>query len=164
MKYFIIVNGENQGPFEASELVNYGLTADSYVWCEGMPEWKHASEVAEVAAFIRPAFPPIPDTPTPPPAPTPKPAPTPTPAVNAEGKFFNWLPLAIVATVLGTIFYLVGSIPGSIAILKAIQARRMYSQGYIEQAMQCNRVAMILTLVGAGIGLTAIIIIAALAA
>lgn len=48
MKYFISVNGQQQGPFEVSELLAHGITPTTLVWTEGMPEWEPANQIAEL--------------------------------------------------------------------------------------------------------------------
>ena len=53
MKYFIVNNGQQAGPFELHELLANGLNANSYVWCEGMPNWLPATQVPEVAALLQ---------------------------------------------------------------------------------------------------------------
>lgn len=58
MKYFIVNNGQQAGPFELHELLANGLNANSYVWCEGMPNWLPATQVPEVAALLQQAPPP----------------------------------------------------------------------------------------------------------
>lgn len=57
MKYFIVNNGQQAGPFELHELLANGLNANSYVWCEGMPNWLPATQVPEVAALLQPPTP-----------------------------------------------------------------------------------------------------------
>ena len=57
MKYFITNNGQQTGPFELHELLANGLNANSYVWCEGMPNWLPATQVPEVAALLQPPTP-----------------------------------------------------------------------------------------------------------
>lgn len=52
MKYYIAENGQPAGPFEASELLAHGLTVNSLVWGEGMPNWTSASQVPELAALL----------------------------------------------------------------------------------------------------------------
>ena len=52
MKYYIAENGQPAGPFEPQELMNHGLTVNSLVWCEGMPNWVSASQVPELAAVL----------------------------------------------------------------------------------------------------------------
>ena len=58
MKYFIVNNGQQAGPFELHELLANGLNANSYVWCEGMPNWPPATQVPEVAALLQQTPPP----------------------------------------------------------------------------------------------------------
>ena len=52
MKYYIAENGQQAGPFEPSELLLHGLTVNSLVWCEGMPNWTSASQVPELMALL----------------------------------------------------------------------------------------------------------------
>jgi len=52
MKYYIAENGQPAGPFEPSELMMHGLTVNSLVWCEGMPNWTSASQVPELMAIL----------------------------------------------------------------------------------------------------------------
>lgn len=52
MKYYIAENGQQAGPFEPNELLLHGLTVNSLVWCEGMPNWTSASQVPELMAIL----------------------------------------------------------------------------------------------------------------
>lgn len=52
MKYYIAENGQQAGPFEPNELLLHGLTVNSLVWCEGMPNWTSASQVPELMALL----------------------------------------------------------------------------------------------------------------
>lgn len=52
MKYYIAENGQPAGPFEPNELMLHGLTVNSLVWCEGMPNWTSASQVPELMALL----------------------------------------------------------------------------------------------------------------
>lgn len=45
------------GPYPLEQLLSYGLTPDSLVWCNGMPGWQKAIEVPEVAALFAPQQP-----------------------------------------------------------------------------------------------------------
>lgn len=47
-QWYILYNGQQVGPMEEEQLVNYDLNPNSQVWCEGMPQW--------VAAFTIPAL------------------------------------------------------------------------------------------------------------
>ena len=65
-KYFVSVNGQQQGPFadeQLQQLISQSqLTKDTFVWKEGMSGWQKAGEVPEVAALFG-------GTPPPPPPP-----------------------------------------------------------------------------------------------
>ena len=52
MKYYIAENGQPAGPFEPSELLAHGLTVNSLVWGEGMPNWTSASQIPELMALL----------------------------------------------------------------------------------------------------------------
>lgn len=52
MRYYIAENGQPAGPFEANELMAHGLTVNSLVWAEGMPNWTSASQVPELMAVL----------------------------------------------------------------------------------------------------------------
>ena len=58
-QYYLAINGQQLGPFEVNQLPANGLTPDSYVWTNGMPNWMRAAEVPELAPlFAAPAPPP----------------------------------------------------------------------------------------------------------
>lgn len=66
-EYYIIDNNGNQvGPITEVLFYNYGVTASTLVWCEGMSEWKHASEVPGLRHLFGSSIPPTPPV-TPPP-------------------------------------------------------------------------------------------------
>ncbi len=48
-KYFIIKDGQQQGPYAKNELLLQGIDSYTNVWCEGMPEWLPAGEVPELS-------------------------------------------------------------------------------------------------------------------
>jgi len=52
MKYFIIENNQQTGPFSIYELKDKGITSDSLVWAEGMKEWTPAWQVEELKNFL----------------------------------------------------------------------------------------------------------------
>ena len=72
VQYMMAVNGQQTGPFNMQQLqqmVQTGqLTAQTYVWKQGMAQWELAGNVQELASlFAAPAPPPIPGgSPTPP--------------------------------------------------------------------------------------------------
>ena len=56
-QYYIGKNNQRQGPYPVEKLLSYGVTPDTLVWCSGMPGWKRANEVPEVAALFAPPQP-----------------------------------------------------------------------------------------------------------
>lgn len=51
--FYLDETDAQQGPVPASELPQYGVTPDTYVWTKGMPDWLPAAQVPEVAALLR---------------------------------------------------------------------------------------------------------------
>ena len=71
----------------------------------------------------------------------------------------NWLPWAIVATVLGFFTSCIGAIFGIIGIVQANKANTLYAQGYDGEGDAANSNARIMTILGlifAGLGIIAI--------
>ena len=50
-KFYIMVKGEQQGPFTAQEIINKGFSNDSYIFNKGLGDWKKISEVAGFSSF-----------------------------------------------------------------------------------------------------------------
>ena len=48
-QYYIGKNNQRLGPFPVEQLIANGITPDTLVWCSGMPGWKKAIDVPEVA-------------------------------------------------------------------------------------------------------------------
>lgn len=71
----------------------------------------------------------------------------------------NWLPWAIVATVLGFFTSCIGAIFGIIGIVQANRANNLYAQGFDREGDAANSNAKIMTVIGlifAGLGILAI--------
>ena len=49
MKYYVILNGKQAGPFEEAQLQTMGLTRDTMVWREGMQQWQRADSLQELS-------------------------------------------------------------------------------------------------------------------
>lgn len=62
--YFVAINGQQAGPFEAALLVSKArsgeLTPDTLVWRQGMSQWTAARDVPELSGALGAAPPPIP--------------------------------------------------------------------------------------------------------
>lgn len=52
MKYFIISNDVQQGPFSPEELSLQRITSDTLVWAEGMAQWTPAWQVEELKSLL----------------------------------------------------------------------------------------------------------------
>ena len=47
--YYIDRNGQQAGPVPENQLLQYGVTANTNVWCEGMGNWEIAARVPELS-------------------------------------------------------------------------------------------------------------------
>lgn len=67
ISYMVANNGQQYGPFNMQQLQqmaqNGQLTAQTYVWKQGMANWELAGNVADLAGLFAPAVPPVPPTP-----------------------------------------------------------------------------------------------------
>ena len=54
MEYFILVNGENQGPYSVETLKSMGITPDTLVWTQGMEQWAPAGQIFELQQLFAP--------------------------------------------------------------------------------------------------------------
>lgn len=144
--YYIIINDQQQGPFAKEELLSRGLTPQTMVWCQGMPDWMPASSVQDLNdLFARPQQPQYQQPYQQPQYPQQQPAAT----------YTNWLPWAIVGTVLG-LCSCIGLVLGIIGITKANGANNAYKCGDYDLARSVNnsaRTLTILSLVFDGIGI-----------
>lgn len=54
MSYYIAIGDQHRGPFSRDQLLAQGLQRDSMVWMEGMPEWRRADSLADLAPLFAP--------------------------------------------------------------------------------------------------------------
>lgn len=86
LSVMVAVNGESYGPYEKVTLIdmiqNGSLTRETYVYMQGMSEWRAAKDLPQVSALFAPAVP----KPAAPPVPwsNPDSAPAPAPAAPAQ--------------------------------------------------------------------------------
>lgn len=70
-QYTMSVNGQQYGPYSVQQMAQYAqqgsLTAETYVWAQGMPQWTPAGQVPELANLF--GAPAMPGAPVPPPMP-----------------------------------------------------------------------------------------------
>ena len=51
-QYYLEKDNDSIGPFSASELLSYGLTPVSQVWCSETEKWEKATDIPEVAQLF----------------------------------------------------------------------------------------------------------------
>ncbi len=117
--YYAIVNGVQIGPMLPYELIRRGVAPQTPVWSEGMSDWREASTVDDFRQFFT------------------------TPAIQHT----NWLPWAIVGTVLALCTSCIGVIFGIIGIIKASEANRHYAEGNESMGRMANSNAQIMTII-----------------
>lgn len=159
-QYYIIKNGEKQGPFGLDQMRQLNIDRDTYVWYAGMQDWTKAGDLPELAtlfgmpqeeesafgAYARP------EAPSPTSSSFNMQQPYPQPAV----KHTNWLPWAIVGTVGGFLFSCIGAIFGIIGIINANKANKLYAMGDETGGKMNNstaRTMSIIALVLTGLGI-----------
>lgn len=163
----MVVNGQSVGPFTLSELIlNPELKADTLVWKPGQNGWIPAKEIEELKVkfkgtdnginnrFVN------------------NPQYNPDHRYEKETRYYqgygpdrdgyrppfrtNWLPWAIVATIVGFFASCIGAIFGIIGIVQANKANSLYAQGFDKEGDMANSNAKIMTIIGlvfAGIGI-----------
>lgn len=52
MKFWIRINGLQEGPMEISEMKARNITPTTYVWCAGMKDWAYARDVEDLKDVI----------------------------------------------------------------------------------------------------------------
>ena len=67
VSYMLAVNGQQYGPYNMQQLQQMAqsgqLTAQTFVWCQGMAAWEPAANRPDLASLFAPATPPMPPTP-----------------------------------------------------------------------------------------------------
>lgn len=206
-QYFIIVDGQQKGPYPREVLRMQGMTPDTYVWREGMDGWAQASSMPELTALFAEGqdsiFPNSEQQPQQQPQPGQQYGPQQPqygqqPNYGAQQGYgqqqpqygqqpyygqqqyygqqygnpyqqnmggnvrphTNWLPWAIVSTVLNCIFSCIGIIFSIIGIVQANKANNLYQMGNNLEADAANSNAKVMTIISfvfAGIGVLVLI-------
>lgn len=161
--YFAMFGNNRVGPETPDALVRQGLRPETPVWRDGMPDWAPASTQPELMEAIRRR-----DYPVPPangydqapayPSGYPSAGPTEPPynRTPRTGAPTNWLPWAIVGTVIG-LGSCLGMIFGIIGIVQANKANNLYASGYDREAEMANSNAKTMTIISLVIGGLAIL-------
>lgn len=150
LQYYIVNDGTQQGPFPAESLPAHGLTGDSYIWREGLPGWTKARDLPELSSLLYGT----PSTATPPPYQQTyqgyNPGNDPYRQYGRSEEpvpHTNWLPWAIVATVVSFCLSCIGMIFGIVGIVQANKANTFYDRGWTQRGDQCNSTAKTMTII-----------------
>lgn len=163
--YYIIENGNQQGPFTISQLSFRNVQPTTYVWTEGMADWAQASTLPELSSLFgytggnlqrpingynagQPFQQPAQQQPQ-----------NWQQSGNGYGNNYgnydgtpvphtNWMPWAIVCIVAGIFFSCITMILGIIATTKASSANRSYQMGDKTRGDSENTTARTLCIVG----------------
>ena len=57
IRFYVVLNDEQQGPYTLEQLQKLGLDADTLVWKAGMADWTPAGEVEVLQGIVRPPVP-----------------------------------------------------------------------------------------------------------
>ena len=52
MKFFVILNNQQEGPYTIAQLAEMGISAETLVWKEGMKDWQPAWTVSELRYIL----------------------------------------------------------------------------------------------------------------
>ena len=53
MKYFVVINEVQQGPYTIDELAKLNITPDTEVWAEGMKDWARTADIPELSSLFK---------------------------------------------------------------------------------------------------------------
>lgn len=141
MKYYMVINGQQAGPYEESELLGQGLTRSTLVWREGWSQWTAAGEVPELKYLFGAVPPPV--APQYPPQ---------QPVSYVPDMPKTWLTQAILVTIFLCVPF------GIVGIVKASHVGRLYARGDYQAAEEYSKAAGKWVKLGFWIGLAVWII------
>ena len=171
----MVIDEQSSGPFSLAEVILHPkLTPETLVWKPGLENWVPANTLTELApAFARQQqereYPEPPHYQSPNPEvnnpfannPQYKQGHTYEPRNHYQQRYgnpydnryrpsmrTNWLPWAIVATIVGFFASCIGAIFGIIGIVQANKANTLYAQGYDREGDAANSNARIMTIIG----------------
>lgn len=123
MEYYILTNGEKQGPFSLEQLREQMITRETMVWRAGLEEWMPACKVYELADLLRELPPDIPQE-------------------QPRTMPHTWLAEAILVTVFCCIPF------GIVGIVYAAKVEARFLAGQYELAQEYSRKARLWTMLG----------------
>lgn len=145
MKYYIAENGKQVGPIEEGELLSHGMTVNTLVWRDGMPEWLPAGKVPELAYMFGGAA-------VPPQQPYQQQSYSqpPYPQQPMHGNQMDMPKTWLVESILTTIFCCLPF--GIVGIIKASKVSSLYNSGDYAGAAEASSQAKKWTLIGVIMG------------
>lgn len=168
--YFAMIGGRREGPATIDSLVERGLTRDTPVWREGMADWSPAYTCPDImnrlARDVRagqiPASPyyggqrPAPHYGQQPPA---VPGHGGQMPPGAPSMHTNWMPWAILGTVLGVFTSCIGCVFGIIGIVQASKANNSYAGGDTATGDSANSTAKVMTIISLALAALGIVFV-----
>lgn len=163
MRYYIAVNNQHQGPYTVEELKTMNIAPDTYVWCEGMPDWVKASDVDEIRqVMVSSSIPAVPQSGAAVPPPY-TPANAPAMASNPQQAYAaapqqpavppkSWLVESILVTLFCCLPF------GIVGIIKAAETNSAISRGDYAAAAVSSRDAGKWVKIGFWIGLVVVVL------
>lgn len=166
-----MVNGQQVGPLSFEELRLQNLTPESMVWREGLTEWVAASSIPELSPILlantaetvkaphQPGHSSYAEQPNYPQQPYQQPQQSYNNSYSQpynQGNYnpignpiphTNWLPWAIITTIISTCTTCIGLFLGIIAIIYASRANTFYNNGQKADGDAANSTARILTII-----------------
>lgn len=141
-KYYYNNGVEKFGPFTKEELHIAGITSDTQVWCEGMPNWAAAGSIEELSSLFADQVPPIVNN-VPPVTPPPAQQPTQQKPTIPPSSNLVW---AILTTVLCCLPF------GVVAIVYAARVESTFYAGNYDLARKYSKQAATWAIVSASAG------------
>lgn len=118
--YFLVVDGEQAGPFSIEELKSQNINPNSLVWYQGLSEWVEAKTIAELEPLFS----------SPPPTPTENE----TPEISEPNiqRPKTWLTEAILVTLFCCLPF------GVVAIVNASRIDSLYNSGRYSESIRAS--------------------------
>lgn len=130
--YYLTADKQQMGPIAPEDFNAYGITADTFIWREGMPDWVKVSQVPSLMQYLSA---PVYNTTSAQPA---------QPMTTPPSSNLIWAILSTILCCLPTGIY---------AIIRASKVDSLWNQGQYDEALKASKDAMLWSCIGAGIGI-----------